>query len=50
MGRQAASLLIDSAMTRKSPYTRLIKVDCPVVVRHSVARAPGHGGMGPGLR
>ena len=36
MGRIAASLLMDGAFNRKEPYTKLIKVDCPVVVRESV--------------
>lgn len=40
MGRQAANLLIDSAISRKEPYTKLIKVECPVVTRNSVAQAP----------
>lgn len=44
MGRQAATLLIDSAINRKEPYTRLVKVDCPVIARHSVARNPARDG------
>ncbi len=36
MGRQAARLLMDVAISQKTPYAKLIKVECPIVVRGSV--------------
>ena len=49
MGRIAASLLIDGVYNRKEPFTKLIKVDCPVVVRGSVGpwTAPAVAAQGP---
>ena len=45
MGRKAAELLIDQAVHGKTPPARMIKIDCPLVVRSSVA-PPRRGASG----
>lgn len=41
MGEEAVRLLLDAIGARRAPEARVLKLECPVVVRESVGNGPG---------